>query len=73
LDALSALLGFQMLDFRKELTQEQQLVPVLWTIGMLLGLDDRLEIENTHAELGDLKLSGSLYQIRVGEILAHRA
>ncbi len=26
LDALSALLGFQTLDFRKELTQEQQLV-----------------------------------------------
>src|SRR4051812_3288252 len=39
---------------------------------MLLGLDDRFEIENTHAELRDLKLSRSLDQIWVGEILPHR-
>jgi hypothetical protein len=60
------LLSLQTLDFRKELTQEQQLIPVLWTIRMLLGLNDRFEVENTHAELRDLKLSGSLHQIPEG-------
>lgn len=55
--AKAKLLLLQTPDFRQELTQEQQLIPVLWTIGVLLGLNDRFEIENTHAELRDLKLS----------------
>jgi len=40
---------------------------------MLLGLNDRLEIENTYTKLRDLKHSGPLYQIMVAEILAHSA
>ena len=44
--ASAKLLSLQTPDFREELTQEQQLVPVLWTIGVLLGLNDRFEIEN---------------------------
>ena len=39
----------------EELPQEGQLGLVLWPIGVLLGLDDRREIENSHRELRDVE------------------
>jgi len=66
------LLGREALDFCQELAQEQQLVSILGTIGVLLGLDNRFEIENTHTELRDVEHSGSFNQRIVEEIFAHR-
>jgi len=44
-------LGGEALDFCQELAQEQQLVSIPGPIGVLFGLDNRFEIENTHTEL----------------------